>query len=55
LYWRLAFFLLALVDLNEIVWCTQTTDLGVKFKTFGFMPLTLLFALAQATTVSTLL
>jgi intracellular septation protein len=45
LYWRL----------NEIVWRTQTTDLWVKFKTFGFMRLTLLFALAQATTVSTLL
>jgi intracellular septation protein len=51
----LAFFFLALVVLNEIVWRTQTTDLRVKFKTFGFMALTLLLALAHATTVSTLL
>jgi intracellular septation protein len=48
LTWRWAFFFLALAALNEIVWRTQTTDMWVKFKTFGFMPLTLLFALAQA-------
>ena len=46
LRWGLFFFALAI--LNEIVWRTQTTDLWVKFKTFGFLPLTLLFALAQA-------
>ena len=34
--------------LNEIVWRTQTTDMWVKFKTFGFLPLTVVFALAQA-------
>ncbi len=44
----LGFFFIALAVLNEIVWRTQTTDLWVKFKTFGFLPLTLLFALAQA-------
>jgi intracellular septation protein len=48
LTWRWAFFFLALAALNEIVWRTQSTDLWVKFKTFGFMPLTLLFAIAQA-------
>ena len=48
LTWRWGFFFLALAIINEIVWRTQTTDLWVKFKTFGFMPLTLLFALAQA-------
>ena len=48
LTWRWAFFFIALAVLNEIVWRTQTTDVWVKFKTFGFMPLTLLFALAQA-------
>ena len=48
LTWRWALFFLALAILNEIVWRTQTTDLWVKFKTFGFLPLTLLFALAQA-------
>ncbi len=41
----LFFFLLAI--LNEVVWRTQTTDLWVKFKVFGIMPLTVLFALAQ--------
>jgi intracellular septation protein len=48
LTWRWAFFFLALAALNEIVWRTQTTDLWVQFKTFGFLPLTLLFAFAQA-------
>ena len=48
LTWRWAFFFLALAILNEIVWRTQTTDLWVKFKTFGFLPLTLMFAVAQA-------
>ena len=48
LTWRWAFFFFALAILNEIVWRTQTTDLWVKFKTFGFLPLTLLFAFAQA-------
>ena len=48
LTWRWAFFFIALAVVNEIVWRSQTTDLWVKFKTFGFLPLTLLFALAQA-------
>ena len=48
LTWRWAYFFLALALLNELVWRTQTTDLWVRFKTFGFMPITLLFALAQA-------
>jgi intracellular septation protein len=48
LTWRWAFFFLGLAILNEIVWRTQTTDLWVKFKTFGFLPITLLFAVAQA-------
>jgi intracellular septation protein len=48
LTWRWAFFFIALAVLNEIVWRTQTTDVWVKFKTFGFLPVTLLFALAQA-------
>lgn len=43
--WALYFFVLAI--LNEIVWRTQTTDVWVKFKVFGIMPLTLVFALAQ--------
>ena len=48
LTWRWAFFFLVLAVLNEVVWRTQTTDVWVKFKTFGFLPLTLVFALAQA-------
>jgi intracellular septation protein len=48
LTWRWALFFLALAVLNEIIWRTQTTDLWVAFKTFGIMPLTILFALSQA-------
>jgi intracellular septation protein len=48
LTWRWALFFVALAVLNEAVWRTQSTDLWVKFKTFGFLPLTILFALAQA-------
>ena len=48
LTWRWAFFFVALALLNEIVWRTQTTGFWVGFKTFGIMPLTILFALAQA-------
>ena len=48
LTWRWALFFLALAVLNELIWRTQTTDLWVAFKTFGIMPLTILFALAQA-------
>ena len=48
LSWRWAFFFLALALLNELVWRTQSTEHWVTFKSFGFLPLTLLFALAQA-------
>jgi intracellular septation protein len=48
LTWRWAFFFVALALLNEIVWRTQTTDLWVDFKTFGIMPLMIVFGLAQA-------
>jgi intracellular septation protein len=37
-------FFLALAALNEIVWRTQSTDTWVAFKTFGALPLTLVFA-----------
>jgi intracellular septation protein len=33
--------------LNEIVWRSVSTDAWVAFKVFGFLPLTLVFALAQ--------
>lgn len=48
--WGLFFFVLAI--LNEIVWRTQTDDVWIKFKTFGIMPLTLVFALAQTPLLS---
>jgi intracellular septation protein len=48
LTWRWAFFFLALAALNEIVWRNFSPGFWVGFKTFGIMPLTVLFALAQA-------
>jgi intracellular septation protein len=47
LTWRWAFFFLFLAALNEAIWRTQTTDMWIAFKSFGFIPLTVLFALAQ--------
>lgn len=44
--WGLFFFVLA--ALNEAVWRTQTPDFWVAFKVWGVMPLTMLFAMAQA-------
>jgi intracellular septation protein len=50
--WRLltlrwGVFFLCLGVLNEIIWRTQTTDFWVAFKTFGIMPLTFIFMMAQ--------
>jgi intracellular septation protein len=47
LTWRWAVFFLVLAVLNEIVWRTVSTDTWVAFKIFGFLPLTVVFALAQ--------
>jgi intracellular septation protein len=44
---RWGLFFLVLAVLNEIVWRTQSDDVWINFKTFGVMPLTLVFALAQ--------
>ena len=44
--WGLFFFFLA--ALNEVVWRTQSNDCWVNFKVFGTMPITLIFAIAQA-------
>lgn len=46
LNWALFFLVMAVV--NEFVWRTFTTDQWVAFKTFGFLPITLLFAVSQA-------
>lgn len=45
LRWGVFFFVLA--GLNEIVRLTQSWDFWAMFKSFGVMPLTLIFALAQ--------
>ncbi len=44
---RWGFFFVALAVLNEIVWRNFTTDGWVAFKTFGIMPLTMVFAIGQ--------
>jgi intracellular septation protein len=44
---RWGVFFTAMAVLNEIVWRSVSTDAWVAFKTFGFLPLTVLFALAQ--------
>jgi intracellular septation protein len=45
LRWGLFFLIMAV--LNEIVWRGFSTDTWVTFKTFGFLPITILFAIAQ--------
>ncbi|HXT07107.1 MAG TPA: septation protein A [Roseiarcus sp.] len=47
LTWRWAFFFLFLAVLNEYVWRHYSESAWVAFKTFGFLPLTVVFALAQ--------
>lgn len=44
---RWIIFFVAMAIVNEIVWRTQTTDTWVAFKTFGFIPITFVYALAQ--------
>jgi len=41
-------FFAAMALFNEIVWRTQTTDLWVTIKTFGFIPAFLIFVMTQA-------
>ena len=48
LSWRWAFFFVFLAVLNEYVWRHYSESAWVTFKSFGFMPLTVAFALAQA-------
>ena len=47
LTWRWAFFFLFLAALNEYVWRHYSESAWVTFKSFGFLPLTVVFALAQ--------
>lgn len=44
---RWTIFFVAMAIVNELVWRNFSTDAWVSFKAFGFLPLTLLFALAQ--------
>ena len=44
---RWIIFFVAMAIVNEIVWRTQSTDTWVAFKTFGFIPITFVYALAQ--------
>jgi intracellular septation protein len=44
--WGVFFFAMAI--LNEAVWRTQSTDFWVNFKVFGLLPISIVFALAQA-------
>jgi intracellular septation protein len=45
---RWGLFFLALAVLNEVVWRNFSTDAWVNFKVFGLLPITLVFALANA-------
>jgi intracellular septation protein len=47
LTWRWAFFFVALAATNEVVWRNFSESHWVTFKSFGFLPLTVLFAIAQ--------
>ncbi|WP_454918056.1 septation protein A [Xanthobacter sediminis] len=48
--WGLFFLVMAVA--NEVVWRLFSTDTWVAFKTFGYLPLTLAFAMAQAPLMS---
>ena len=45
---RWGLFFLFLAVLNEVVWRSVSTDAWVNFKVFGLLPLTLVFAVANA-------
>ena len=46
LAWRWGLFFFAMAGLNEIIWRNTSEAFWVNFKTFGFLPLTLVFTLA---------
>lgn len=45
---RWVFFFIAMAIANEFVWRTFSTDFWVNYKVFGILPLTFIFAIAQA-------
>jgi len=44
---RWGLFFIAMAVVNEVVWRTQSENFWVNFKVFGFVPLTIVFALSQ--------
>ena len=44
-------FFIALAILNEIIWRTYSTDIWVKFKVFGILPITFVFTMMQFTLI----
>jgi len=49
---RWGLFMFALAGLNEYVWRNYSDDQWVAFKTFGIMPLTLVFTMLQMGTIN---
>jgi len=47
LTWRWTLFFVFLAVLNEAVWRNFSTDMWIKVKVFGFISLTMIFAVAQ--------
>ena len=47
LTFRWACFFVVLAVLNEVVWRNTATDFWIRFKLFGILPLTMIFAIAQ--------
>lgn len=47
LSWRWGVFFIFLALLNELIWRNFPTDFWVKFKVFGILPISILFALTQ--------
>lgn len=45
---RWALFFLVIAGLNEIVWRQMSTETWITYKTFGILPLTFIFLIAQA-------
>ncbi len=52
LTWRWGGFFFFLAGLNEVVRHAVSTDAWVNFKVFGILPITLVFAIAQAPLIS---
>jgi intracellular septation protein len=50
LNWGLFFFALAII--NEVLWRNFSSDVWINFKTWGVMPLTVLFSISQLSLLS---